>query len=138
MSPLLSFQARFAEDVRDGRKRQTIRALRKDGRDPKPGETLYLWTRLRHRTLPAIKLGERTCTETMGIEIEQVGRQLGLPLSEVVKVTPRPLSSGILEFYSERPLDELARADGFETWDELLAWVDRVHGLPFRGLVIRW
>ncbi len=31
----LNFQARFAEAVETGRKRQTIRARRKDGRDAK-------------------------------------------------------------------------------------------------------
>ena len=32
--PALNFQKRFADDVESGRKCQTIRAPRKDGRDP--------------------------------------------------------------------------------------------------------
>ena len=36
--PALNFQARFAPLVESGQKRQTIRAYRKDGRDPKPGQ----------------------------------------------------------------------------------------------------
>jgi hypothetical protein len=151
--PLLSFQARFAPAVANGvaelrgeplphpglrPKRQTIRAFRKDHRDPKVGDTLYLWTRLRHRTLPAIKLSQVTCTSTCGLEVKQVGRRLGLALPDVVKVTPWPIASPVPHLLVERPLDALAKADGFETWPELLAFIEKTHGLPFYGLIICW
>ncbi len=42
---LLGFKKRFADKVRTGRKRQTIRAFRKY--PIVPGETLYLYTALR-------------------------------------------------------------------------------------------
>ncbi len=45
----LNFKARFADDVETRRKRCSIRAPRKDGRDPKPGDSLQLYTGMRTR-----------------------------------------------------------------------------------------
>ena len=42
--PALNFQKRFADLVESGEKCQTIRKCSKDGRDPKVGDTLYLYT----------------------------------------------------------------------------------------------
>jgi hypothetical protein len=138
VSPLLGFKAEFAEAVRDGRKRQTIRACRKDRRDPKPGQTLYLWTRLRHRTLPAIKLGEVTCKSVRSVMILEPHATGFSPVRMGDRDHPYAL------FDLDRPAQlELAKADGFESCDELRAFIKKAHGLPFRrlpfwGLVIRW
>ncbi len=35
-------------------------------------------------------------------------------------------------------LDAFARADGFDGWNDMAAWFDAVHGLPFDGVIIRW
>ena len=47
--PALNFRAEFADAVERGEKCQTIRAYRKDGRNPKPGDTLHLYTGMRTR-----------------------------------------------------------------------------------------
>ena len=57
--PLLGFQKQFADLVESGEKRQTIRAYRKDGRDPKVGDRLHLYAGL--RTKQCRKLGEAVC-----------------------------------------------------------------------------
>ena len=32
----------------------------------------------------------------------------------------------------------IAKADGFGSWEEMLDWFEKTHGLPFEGLLIRW
>ena len=56
---IYNFQARFAEAVEQGRKLQTIRAARKDGKVAKIGEVLHLYTGLRSKG--ARKLREARC-----------------------------------------------------------------------------
>lgn len=67
--PALNFKKQFAPLVESGGKRQTIRARRKDGRDPRPGQTLYLYTGM--RTQVCRKLGEVECKKTEAIAIEE-------------------------------------------------------------------
>lgn len=43
----LNFKAQFADDVEEGRKRRSVRAPRKDGRDLKKGDKLQLYTGMR-------------------------------------------------------------------------------------------
>jgi hypothetical protein len=139
--PLLGFQARFAEAVTAGVtsahahvrpgdwdatkvKRQTIRAFRKDHRDPKPGDTLHLWTGLRQKG--ARKLGEVTCLSAGGVTIDTLG------------TIETEVEAG--EFYALGPDEEqaFAQADGFAHHPALVAWFEKAHGLPFSGLLIRW
>ena len=66
--PLLGFQEQFASLAEFGEKRQTIRACRKDGRDPKVGGTLHLYTGL--RTEQCRKLGEAVVSEVLPFGID--------------------------------------------------------------------
>jgi len=66
--PLLNFQKQFAPKVESGEKNHTIRARRRDGRDPKKGQTLFLYTGL--RTEASRKLGESPCTSSVPIQID--------------------------------------------------------------------
>ncbi len=115
--PALNFQARFASLVESGRKRQTIRPYRKDGRDPKPGETLYLYTGM--RTKVCRKLGEATC-------------------SSIYHVTIRKNEIWLYGGLNFRSLDDFARADGFRNFSEMEKWFERYHKLPFSGMLIQW
>lgn len=117
--PALNFQARFAPLVESGEKRQTIRAMRKDGRDPKPGDTLYLYTGM--RTKACWKFGEARCKSVERIQIRVAN----------IAVGDRPGSTG-------SQCDAVAVADGFADFGEMLAWFEKTHGLPFEGLLIRW
>ncbi|GAG41433.1 unnamed protein product [marine sediment metagenome] len=117
--PALNFRKEFAEMVRSGRKRQTIRAYRKDGRDPKVGDTLYLYVGM--RTKGCRLLGEHKCTSVEGIALGSNGRMY--------------TKHGRVEIERE---DDVAERDGFASFDEMVAWFRKVHGLPFDGLLIRW
>ena len=134
--PALNFQARFAAAVERGDKRQTIRKRRKDGRDPKSGDTLYLYTGM--RTKACRKLGEVKCRTVQWIHIGKFdGERTGFPeVSSLVDGSPvwapdfcrDPLAA-------ER---RFARRDGFRTWQERSDWFEATHGLPFEGILIRW
>lgn len=107
-------------------KRQTIRSFRKDGRDPKVGDILYLYTGM--RTSSCMKLGEVKCSAVMDIEITNDG---------VIDKTTS--FNGRYEMIQTKSgLDTFAIADGFSNWLELKNWFAKTHGLPFKGKLIKW
>jgi hypothetical protein len=118
--PLLGFQKRFAPLVKTGEKRQTIRAYRKDGRDPKLGDTLYLYAGL--RTQQCRKLGEAVVREVLPFGIDAPFINVDRKLYETS--APR--------------IRRIAKADGFYSVTEMIAWFEKTHGLPFVGQLIRW
>lgn len=130
MSPLLSFKSDMAPLVEEGTKRQTIRAYRKDGRNPREGQTLYLYKRARQPDMS--KMAETVCTSASPIEIDLDGF-IWSDQSQFEEHGRRDLHLLDIE---ER--ERLAKADGFEDAEAMIAWFTEVHGLPFRGLVIRW
>lgn len=118
--PALNFQKRFAAAVESGQKRQTIRAERVDGRLPaKPGDIIALYTGM--RTKACRKLAEGECIEVETIRINRVG---GNP---IVWVRCENMDA-----------EAQARADGFENAAAMVGFFEETHGLPFRGLLIRW
>jgi len=133
--PALNFQARFAAAVASGDKRQTIRAYRKDGRDPKPGDTLHLYAGM--RTKACRKLGEVRCKSAKRLRIERFTNN-AVPMVEVYREDGSP--EWATDFFGDPFQAErrFARRDGFKNWPEMWQWFERVYGLPFEGLLIRW
>ena len=117
--PALSFKKQFAEDVESGKKRQTIRARRKDCRNPQPGQTLYLYTGM--RTKSCRKLGEAECLRVDPITIEE---------NYFVIVGVDDLS--------HYEIVELARKDGFKNARAFYDFFRKTHGMPFYGFLIKW
>lgn len=127
----LNFQAAFADDVEAERKRRSIRARRKDGRDPKPGDKLQLYTGMRHKTCR--KLRDAVCTRVRTVAIDHTG----------IKLDGRTLWTGDTPAYhgapdAERYEGDFCRADGFDSFTDLSAFFEKHHGLPFNGLLIEW
>ncbi len=115
--PALNFKRYFADDVEAGRKLQTMRPPRRDGRPHATvGCRLYLYTG--QRTKACRKLGEGRCTKTSQVEI----------------------SAGRILVNGSRVIDKdvYARADGFPDFGALLDWFQQEHGLPFAGSLIQW
>ena len=117
--PLLGYKKQFAPLVEAGIKRQTIRAFRKDGKDPRPGQTLYQYTGL--RTAACRKLREDICKSTEQITIED-------DLFVVVGI----------KHLSVNEKKEFAKADGFDSVNDFFDFFQEKHGLPFHGLLIKW
>lgn len=132
--PLLGFKSHFADAVENGvaalerrtlphsgipPKRQTIRARRRDGRDPRVGDVLHLYTGL--RTRGARKLGVVACRRVERVRIDPGAR---------VRLGSTPLDPAAVR--------RLARADGFPSTETFLHFFESVHGLPFDGWLIQW
>lgn len=123
--PAYNFQPRFAPLVESGKKRQTIR---KTAKGATRGATAYLYTG--QRTTHCRKLGEGTITDVLPIEI---GRHA---CSEsYASITER---DGKRTHLVHEGLDALARDDGFENGEEMVAWFAAQYGLPFAGYLHQW
>jgi len=117
--PVLNFKPQFVEPIRDGTKHHTIRATRKV--PVKQGAKLYLYCGLRHKGAFRILPEPVVCSMVESIEIN-------------AKTTGMVTVGGVPLDYDER--EQLAKADGFNGWDEMLSfWEGR---LPFVGQIIHW
>ena len=114
-----NYKAQFASDVESGRKRQTIRAKRRDGRCPSPGDALQHYTGM--RTKNCRKLRDAVCSMVHDIKIKENG---------TVKIDGQTLGNICVE--------DLAKADGFTSREPFIAFFRDTHGLPFHGDLINW
>ena len=117
--PALNFQKQFADDVKSGRKKQTIRLKRKN--PIKEGDLLYLYTGM--RTKKCEKIGEAKCKTVLDFKIHGFG--FGCTV-------------GQHSLYYLDHLDKIAVADGFINWKAMVLWFSKTHGLPFEGDLIMW
>ena len=130
--PALNYKKEFAPLVEIGLKepdnplgkRQTIRAYRKDGRDPKPGDTLYHYTGI--RTKACRKLGESECIGVVDLGISKSG------------VCFLVYDDSKAELIDGGALEQFARADGFDGVESFFEFFETTHNLPFYGNVIYW
>lgn len=100
--PAYNFQLQFADKVKSGAKRQTIRATRKDGRVPAVGDVFKGFTGMRSKKCRF--LTEGTISEVLPICIMPEGIWLaGIPLTD-------------------GEATQLALLDGFQDADEMCAW----------------
>lgn len=128
------FQPRFAELVASGAKRQTIRGERKDGLSPAPGDVLSLraWVGLPYRSKQRLLRSEEVCVAVGTVEIGENFAKMDTPFDKEWYEQSMKNPAGGCEF------EYLARADGFASFEEMRAWFREQHGLPFRGVLIRW
>lgn len=129
--PALNFMAQFADDVEDQRKRRSIRKRRKDGRDPKPGDWLHLYTGMRQKGCR--KLGSAVVTRVRPVVIHSMGVTLD---GRELFAGDAPASWGGVD--PESYDGDFARADGFDNFLDMADWFQKQHGLPFSGLLIEW
>lgn len=120
--PLLNYKACFEKPVAELIKCQTIRARRKDGRDPKPGDTLYHYVGARTKNCRRILVSQ--CKSTHPVKIFEEG---GI---ECVTIDGRLLGTNQVR--------RLAALDGFAVQQEFIDFFRQNHGLPFDGLLIKW
>ncbi len=111
---VLNFAADFAPLVAAGEKRQTIRRWRV--RPIFVGDELRLYTGM--RTTSCRLLGVARCEGVDGITLARAG----------TSYSPAQWKAQ----------DDFARADGFASYEGMLRWFERTHGLPFSGQLIRW
>ena len=119
--PAFNFMKQFAPAVEDGTKRQTIRALRKDGRAiARVGDPLMLYTGM--RTKACRKLRDATCKHVTVVVIDRYGDE------------PCVFVKGVMVMNDE----EFAEADGFESAAKFFEYFEKAHGFPFHGELCEW
>ncbi len=133
--PQLSFMKRFVPALENGLaelegrplphpgvrpKRQTIRLVWKY--PIRPGQTLQIVTGA--RTKQYRKLGEAQCTSVEALEIDTEA----MVATVVVEERWLPL----------KDVHALAHADGLRDAAEMVQLFDRMYGLPFEGVLIKW
>lgn len=116
--PAINFQKRFAPEVESLKKRQTIRKKRRDGRDPKTGDMLYLYTG--QRTKSCRKLGQHLCKSAVPIYIYY---------QDIVVAGQRLNADEELA---------LAQADGFESVADFRSFFLGQNEYEFNGCLIKW
>jgi len=116
---LLGFQKQFVDKILSGEKRQTIRARRKY--PIKVGDKLQLYYGL--RTKQCKKIMDARCKQTHDIEIKSDGTIF------------------INNFLLNATYDPIAKADGFNNYNEMYNWFCKNHNLKkenFIGNIICW
>ncbi len=124
-----NFSARFADAVEAGTKRQTIRAPRKMigaaggvdawiGGHARVGDELQLYTGMRTKACRLLR--RAVCHDVCEVLIDER-----------------------FNFWTFRPQElidgaTIAHDDGFASYGEMIDWFRETHGLPFRGVMIRW
>lgn len=117
-----NFKKEFAAAVESGRKKQTIRADRKDGRRPKPGEILALYTGM--RTKACRLLLRAPCKTVCTIEIFHDRRGADVIVDGLV--------------LNKAAVRELAHADGFVNENSFFYFFEENHGSAFVGILVTW
>lgn len=120
---LLNFNAKFVPLVESGRKPHTIRAKRKDGRDPLPGDTLHLYAGLRTKAVRLLRC--EACEFTTEVTIQPSAGDVHHVL----------LGGQLL---TQHDVEMLATVDGFGNAVEFVRYFQDMYGLPFTGLLIGW
>jgi hypothetical protein len=120
---LLNFKAQFVPAVENGTKPHTIRALRRDGHDPLPGDMLHLYYGLRTKGVRLLR--REACEYAHELMIQPSAGNV-----HHVFLGGRPMEQAMIE--------QLAQFDGFTNADEFVRFFEKNHGLPFTGLLIGW
>ena len=120
----LNFRKQFADLVKAGQKKQTIRAMRK--RRFVEGDILQLYTGMRTRNCTKLISPDPICCEALTIKILGAFGPVHLKQgSEWVVLSP-----------SES--EKLAKDDGFRSLVDMLIFFEETHGFPFVGQLIKW
>lgn len=115
-----TFMPKFWEAVRTGTKTQTVRPTPK--RQVHAGDTISLryWTEKPYRSKQGI-LAEAVVTAAVPIFISSTDIHLGVG-----------------KFWKFPDVQDFAKADGFQSWEEMRDWFQSTHSLPFDGVLIQW
>ena len=122
--PAYNFKARFTKKVESGQKTQTIRKVRKY--PTKVNTVIYLNAGMRTKHFRRLGFGMITSV-----------RPFLLPDGEVFRIGDDYDHDWFIAEEDDSGL-MLAKADGFETWDEFVEYFRLEHGLPFEGEIIKW
>ncbi|HWY12339.1 MAG TPA: ASCH domain-containing protein [Bacteroidia bacterium] len=116
---LIGFRKQFERQIKNGRKKQTVRKFRK--RPIKVGEKLHLYTGLR----------TKDCKKIKDVVCKSIDRVTIQPSRSKVFISNYELRLGEIEIF--------AKADGFKNSVEFFELFKKMHGSKkFEGNLIKW
>lgn len=121
------FKPQFAQMVKDGTKRQTIRPVPKRPVIIGSQESWRQWSDKPYRS-PQIQLATVTIENVERIAIDETENLYEVWLMD------RPYNGALL---MPGEWDEIANDDGFKSMFDLVQWFKNEHGLPFEGILIK-
>lgn len=127
--PAYNFKKEFAPLVESGRKRQTIRAIGKR-RHARPGDHLQLYTGQRTKACRKLICPDPACIAVHAVYMFKIIERRRDAHAYQLYL------DGELIFWHEVP--EIATADGFENSTDFFNFFEDAHGMPFRGVLIKW
>ena len=117
-----NFKRQFVPAIVDGTKCQTIRANRKDGKRPQPGDIAALYTGLRTRSTQHLRDGE--VIRCRGVRIDCIGN--GDLVIDGQHLTGPDRTA-------------FAQADGFTDWPAMLDFFKTQYAVAtFEGFCVEW
>lgn len=119
------FDAQFADDVRLGRKRRTLRRSDKGAR---PGMSIELYRDDGSAQGPTLATGVLSRVEPAFLGHDATGQPVAL-------IGGHSDSAARL---AGAALDAFAQEDGFADAEQMLAWFRGRYGLPFQGFLHAW
>ena len=140
----ISFMEKMVPPILQEIKVLTMRKIRKDGRVPKIGETLYHCTGARTSNYKRIwpKGEEPKCTGVWPVEIYRDGKPIIIDtifLPEILGYRYRtvrvwPYLSNNCDYI----VDGFAKMDGWNAPAEMFDFLEETYGFPFTGNIIYW
>lgn len=119
---------RFAELVASGNMTRTLRPCGKR-RHAQKGDTLQLYTGARSKGRRKLLSPDPVCTGVFYVSVARQGKKLKISMTGEGVLTEPPLK---IQELTGSPEGE------FKSPQELIAWCEAKHGLPFEGVLIRW
>jgi len=152
--PTYNFKEQFVPFVQDMSKRQTVRAYRKDGKLPMPGEPLHLFTGMRTnyclRLLPPLLVVETSATIFIYVGEMYLCDLLTKVEAEYLLYHPIELNlNKDVDCFPKKEKDIFAWQDGFrpdkstieapgKSFDLMMDFWKQSHDFPFTGTVTYW
>lgn len=134
--PAFNYKKQFAELVATGRKRQTIRAMRK--RPIKVGDKLYHFAGMRTKQCRRLLPEPTICVSAWTIWVYKHSA-VYVKYGDNRRIRLRPLlGHNAMWGLPAALIDAIAAMDGFDSSQALIDFLKKEHGLPFKGQVIRW
>lgn len=124
------FKPRFAKMVKSGEKRQTVRPV--PSVMPRVGDIfdLRMWSGKPYWS-KQVKLIETTVLDVKVCCVTTGGIFMQSPAGSIMHLLGIPFVS-----FTGPAADDFAYRDGFKDWQEMRAWFETEHSLPFDGIVI--
>ena len=119
--PAINFKSQFTAQILSGKKPFTLRAPRKDGRDPQAGQALYLFTAM--RTKQCRKIAEKPCR--LAVTVKLSWRCIFVPT--------------IGDLREDHHLESFSRLDGFNNYREFCQFHEVRPGMDPKSIrLIAW